>query len=255
MSTPYFRPSEPTNEMIAAQGLPFVNQTTEIAKAAAAGAAAAAATGRLSAGVDILGPVVMVYDLDGQPVIVPRPPLGNAPDRAGQLVPNDELEAMGQEVERWPVCEVPSCHGEGRYQILSSAGRPLSINRKSELVLGDLKPMHEEKMTANDRARARAGLTGVIGPSGVAPAQLAVKSFVNVCLDHQFLEAAPYKSPKRYVSGPCSGLFKASERADQVAGRTGRAPTVDSVKVNGTEVFYVIGDDGSDGYQGKLTAL
>lgn len=249
-----FRPV--TDEMIAVQDLSYPNQTSANAPAAAAGKAADAATERLSQGTDVIGPAVQVYDLDGQAVIMPRVPLGNVPNRAGQMVPPEELEAMGEEFIRQPQCDVPGCRNESQFSKRSSSGRPLSVNRRHEIVLGDLKPIHVEGMTRNQRARAQAGLKDVIGPSGadVRPAVLSEKSVVFLCLDHQYIPFAPDSkpAPKRYVSGPYSGLFQASARADIVAGRTGRAPTVDSVKLDGTELFYVIGDDGSDGYAGTL---
>jgi hypothetical protein len=236
--------------------IPFENKTTEVVAANVQAKATAAATDRTTAPVL---PATQVYMFDGVPTIVARPPLSDHRNVA-QQVSVDELRAMDQDVEKWPDCEFPGCKpgkGQGRYKIISGAGKPLSINRDGQLVVGTPNPIVEEKMSALDRARASLAGIGIevakfSASGGVQPAQLAPKSFVNVCLAHQTLPFAPKAPPKRFVSGPYPGIATASARANDVGLRTRRGGEVFSVKRHGRDEFYVRGDDGAPGYAGIL---
>jgi hypothetical protein len=201
-----------------------------------------------------IDPPIRVTTVDGVPTVIARPALtGEA--GVGQQVPIEDLDALGMDRDTFPVCEFPACKGEGRHQIFSSAGKPLSINRKGELVFGDLDPMPHAGMSAADKSRAAAGLVGVVGPSGVVGTQMP-KCFVNVCQDHQALPHAPKKAaPKRYRSGPWSSYFRASHRAQQIGMRTRTEASVYPVKTDGVDAWYIDGDDGAPGWQGELVPV
>jgi hypothetical protein len=166
---------------------------------------------------------------------------------------------MGEEPQRAaPVCEFPKCDGAGTYQIFSQSGKPLSINRKGELVFGDAPPLGEHAMSPNEKARALAGLPvgleGIVGPSGVAvpAATLAPKSVLNVCHVHRVLPHAPKEPKKRYLTGPYASHQQAAARAHTVGARTRVTPEIRSQKVAGVDQWYVMGDDGERGYKGSL---
>lgn len=197
-------------------------------------------------------PAVQVTTVDGVPTIIGRP---NTPAAAATLVPDEELEALGLEVNsKFAQCEFPGCKGEGRYQIVSTAGKPVSINRKGELVFGERPPVPHAGMTAADKARAQAGAppAGIVGPSGLVGQQMA-KFHLDVCFAHQTLPHAPKAPPKRYRSGPYASYFSAARRAEAIKIRTGSAGAAPvAANVDGAEVWYVVGDDGSPGWSGKL---
>lgn len=196
-------------------------------------------------------PPLTVTTLDGVPTVIPRPSLGGTGD-VGQLVDDDALRLMGEEPLRFPRCEFPKCDGEGQYQIISGSGKPLSINRKGELVFGDPPPLAEAVMSPNDRARAMAGLSGVVGPSGIAAARQAPKSHVDVCQIHRNLPHAPKEPKRRYRSGPYSSYQAAAARAHAVGSRTRYECRMRSEKVGGVDRWYVFGDDGAHGFKGSL---
>jgi hypothetical protein len=204
-------------------------------------------------------PAVRVHDVDGVPTITPRRPLGQGVNPIGQLVSDEELAAMGQPRRRMPVCDFPGCNNESSEKLMVVSGRPVSINRKGELVAGDFEPLDEFGMSANDRARAQLGM-GVIGPSNVPPARLTPKNYVDVCHLHRGLPlAAPKRKPKptpRYVSGPYGGMHLAMARASVVNIRA-RAEVAKAEPVNaeGREVWVVVGDDGQGDFAGKLHRL
>jgi hypothetical protein len=235
--------------------LPFNNQSSELIAANAVAKANQAAAERMAKSLDLAGPAVTVHTIDGVQTVVPRGPLGDARG-IGTQVSDDELAAMDLDPEVFPACEFPRCKGEGRYRIQSATGRPLSINRDGQLVSGERRPVVHQRMSRHDRARARAGLQGVIGPgAGMAPAQLAEKTVVNVCLVHQNLPHAPIKSSLRFITGPYAGMVSASRRADDVRMRTGYEASVFVKKVNGKDSFYVRGDDAQAGYSGTVEEI
>jgi hypothetical protein len=203
-------------------------------------------------------PAVRVHNVDGVPTITPRAPRGRGFDSVGQQVSDEELAAMGDPRQRMPVCEVPGCGNESDYQIRVMSGKPLSVNRKGELVAGDLEPLDEFGMSANDRARAQAGM-GVIGPSHVPPARLTPKTHVDVCPLHHVLPLAPKRNPKpvpRYVSGPYGGMHLAQARAAVVNARArSEVARPEAANVEGAETWFVVGDDGQGDFRGRLVAL
>ena len=192
--------------------------------------------------------------IDGVPTLVQREPLAGGFAGIGRQVSNEDLETMGEEPLKFPVCQYPGCKGEGSYQIISGAGKPLSINRKGELVFGTPPEIIEQRMTPADKARLRAGLIGVIGP-GIGVATQAPRTHVDVCQIHQTLPHAPKKPSKRYESGPYDSFVSAAARAQRVSARTREEAKLRSVKVDGKDQFYVQGDDGWLGYKGKLVQL
>jgi hypothetical protein len=236
-----------------------LNQTKDIVPASIAGQAAALAAGRAA---EITGPsVTVITTIDGTQVLLPRNRVG--PSNKAHQVSDDELLAMDITPDRFPVCEVPRCKGEGRYQIRSGSGRPLSVNAAGQLVSGDIPAVSRERMSPNDTARARAGVAMTelasigIGDGTVAPARQAAKSHVDVCQIHQSLPPAPTAAaPVRFVSGPYKGYRIASRRAAAVDARTHEHPVTVPVKdASGAEVWYVRGDDGVKGYAGKLEEI
>lgn len=199
-------------------------------------------------------PPVRVMIIDGVPTVVPRV---TAPGAAGtgQQVSDEDLDMIGADRITHPECEVPGCTNEGSNQIFSSAGKPLSINRQGQLVFGNAPAMPHAGMTAADRARAEAGIAGVVGPSGVMAVQMP-KCSVNVCWQHQTLPHAPKTAPKRFRSGPYGSYFAASRRAQEVGMRTRREPHVYPTKTAElTDEWWVEGDDGAAGYKGELEEL
>jgi hypothetical protein len=233
-----------------------------------AGAAAAQADG---AATNILAtymasePAVTVTTIDGVPTVIGRNPVGVA--GIAKQVSNEDLDAMGIHHEVFPECEFPKCKGEGRSKIFSSAGRPLSINRKGELEFGELKPIPPRPMTINDRSRAVAGLRDVAGPSGLAGvvgpsgagfvASQSPKAFVSVCFAHEQLPRAEAKAePKRFRSGPYTSHIQAIKRANEIGLRQHRDPRlVPARDTDNSIVWFIEGDDGATGYKGTLTEM
>lgn len=190
-----------------------------------------------------VAPPVTITTIDGVPTVIARPALSGEAG-VGQLMTDEDLRALGEEPLRFPVCEFPGCKGEGRHQIVSGAGKPLSINHKGQLVFGDAPSVDAHEMSANDGARARAGLAGVVGPSGQMGQQVP-KFHVDVCQIHQTLPNAPRKPKQRYQSGPYTSYITARQRAAKVGLRTRVEPAVFPLKQkNGAELWFVRGDDG-----------
>jgi hypothetical protein len=207
-------------------------------------------------------PAVRVTTIDGVPTVVARAPVGAA--GVGQQVSEEDLRALGEEPLRFPVCEFPKCKGEGRNQIISSAGLPLSINREGQLVFGDPQHVDAHPMSANDKARALAqGLANTLGTEAseiiVSPShqvgQRVAKCHVDVCDKHNHLPHAPRKPRTLWISGPYPSYFSARRRAAGVGLRTRHEPSVLAARDGDREVWYVRGDDGAPGYKGGLTAM
>ena len=204
-------------------------------------------------------PTVMQVTVDGMPALASVP---NGSVAAAQQATDQDLRLMGEEPLKFEACEVPGCKGEGRHEIRSGAGKPLSINSKGELVFHDVEPVHHYGMTASDKARAQAqalaDVTGGqvidlrIGPSGQVARQ-APKVHVNVCQIHQWLPHAPKEPKKQYASGPWSSYVVASARAHEVGLR---APGSAVQVISEQSRFAVQGDDGIDLPRGiKLTEI
>jgi hypothetical protein len=181
-------------------------------------------------------PPVSVTTVDGVPVVVSTPKIGGANDAGvAQIVPDEDLRLFGEEPPSFPVCEFPACKGEGRNQIISGAGRPLSINRKGELVFGDPPPVDEYGMTAAERNRA---LAGIVGPSG-AVGRILPKSHIDVCEVHRSLPHAP-KKPKTEHREVFTSYPKASAAAHKIALRTRTEPKVTARKTPDGDSFEVV---------------
>lgn len=206
-------------------------------------------------------PAVTVHTLDGIPTAVGRAPIAD-PQNVGKLVSDDDLRAMGLEPLTWPQCEYPGCkESSNGNSIIAGSGKPLSINAAGELVFGKLPPLAEHGLSELDRARIAAGLppegSAGVGPSFIKAATIAPKHFVHVCLKHSNLPTAPQPAPEApKMSGPYSGIASARKRANEVAARLRSDEVrVVSVKVDGSDAFYVVGDDGEKtrSLRGKLT--
>jgi hypothetical protein len=211
-------------------------------------------------------PASVVTTIDGVSTVIPRPARTGG-ITAAQLMTDDDLRSIGEEPLKFPVCEFPGCKDEGRNQIVSGAGKPLSISRKGELVFGDPLPVEAYEMSPNDKTRAMASSLAsalgteasqvVIGPSGQV-AQQAPKFHVNVCEFHRHLPTAPRKPrPQRYQSGPYASYIAARKRSARVALRTRVEPAVLAMRqADGTEAWFIKGDDGVRPPRGiKLTEL
>jgi hypothetical protein len=183
------------------------------------------------------GPAARVVVIDGVPTVVSQASnIGEA--GIGQLVSDDDLRLFGEEPERFPACEFPGCKGEGRYSIIAGGGKPLSINKRGELEFGTPPPIDEYGMSPQDVTRAKAGLVGVIGPSGAVGRQLP-KSHVDVCLAHQSLPHAPGKPKTPRVAGPFKSYPRAGVEAHKVSLRVRSEAGIYSVKRDGVDEFYV----------------
>ena len=182
------------------------------------------------------GPAARITMIDGVPHVVSTPAIGDA--NVGQQITDEDLRLFGEEPERFPACEFPGCKGEGRYQIVAANGKPLSINKRGELEFGTPPPIDEYGMSPQDVTRAKAGLVGVIGPSGAVGRQLP-KSHVDVCLAHQSLPHAPGKPKTPRVAGPFKSYPRAGVEAHKVSLRVRSEAGIYSVKRDGVDEFYV----------------
>ena len=196
---------------------------------------------------------ITVTNIDGKPTVIASPST-SAP--AGQLVTDDEMRLMGEEPIKFPPCEFPKCDNPAQNTIQSGAGKPLSINRKGELVFGKRQRLIVEGLSPREKTLVGAGLQGVVGPSGVQPAVQSVKSWVRVCEEHKNLPHAPKAPERRYKTGPYPSYILANARAAGVSTRTAKHASVQTVNgADGTQTFFVLDDDGMPGYKGKLREI
>ena len=176
---------------------------------------------------------VRVAVIDGAPTVIPTPNV--VPTDIGQIVPAEDMHLFGEEPPSFPACEFPGCNGEGSYSIVSGSGKPLSINRKGELVFGDAPPIDEYGMTAAERNRA---LLGVVGPSG-AVGRMMPKCHVAVCVTHRSLPHAP-KKPKTEHREEFTSYPRAAAAAHKIGLRTRTEPKITARKTLDGDRFEVV---------------
>jgi len=190
---------------------------------------------------------ITITKIDGVDTVIARPALSGEAGVA-QMVSDEDLRLMGEEPLKFPQCAAPGCKGEGRNQIISGAGKPVSVNHKGQLVFHDPEPVHHYGMSANDQALAQArGLANVTGGEVIdlrfhfsgQVARQAPKLHVDVCDLHRDLPRAPQKPKQEREAGPFASHVQASTEAHKVELRTRKTPRLTVVKTSGSDQWFV----------------